>query len=47
MVTTMTVYVLNGPNLGRLGNRQVDVYGVTSYTDLVAAVRAGRQGTRP
>ena len=26
-----TVYVLNGPNLGRLGTRQVDVYGVTTY----------------
>ena len=31
----MRVYVLNGPNLGRLGTRQVDVYGVTSYADLV------------
>jgi 3-dehydroquinate dehydratase-2 len=29
------VYVLNGPNLGRLGTRQVDVYGVTTYSDLV------------
>ncbi|MBO4207424.1 type II 3-dehydroquinate dehydratase [Micromonospora echinofusca] len=29
------VYVLNGVNLGRLGTRQVDVYGVTSYADLV------------
>jgi 3-dehydroquinate dehydratase-2 len=28
------VYVLNGPNLGRLGTRQVDVYGSTSYDDL-------------
>ncbi len=32
----MKVLVLNGPNLGRLGTRQVDVYGVTSYADLVA-----------
>ena len=29
------VYVLNGPNLGRLGTRQVDVYGTTSYQSLV------------
>jgi 3-dehydroquinate dehydratase-2 len=29
-------YVLNGPNLGRLGRRQVAVYGATSYADLVA-----------
>ena len=36
------VYVLNGPNLGRLGTRQVDVYGTTSYADLVATVRARR-----
>jgi 3-dehydroquinate dehydratase-2 len=29
------VYVLNGVNLGRLGSRQVDVYGLTSYAGLV------------
>jgi 3-dehydroquinate dehydratase II len=29
------VYVLNGPNLGRLGTRQVDVYGTTTYESLV------------
>jgi 3-dehydroquinate dehydratase II len=32
----VTVYVLNGPNLGRLGTRQVDIYGLTTYADLVA-----------
>ncbi|WP_422756750.1 type II 3-dehydroquinate dehydratase [Micromonospora sp. WMMD708] len=38
------VYVLNGPNLGRLGTRQVDVYGVTSYADLVTlCVETGRE----
>jgi 3-dehydroquinate dehydratase-2 len=38
------VYVLNGPSLGRLGTRQVDVYGVTSYADLVALCeRTGRE----
>lgn len=31
----MKVYVLNGPNLGRLGTREVDVYGRTTYADLV------------
>ncbi|MEE6261842.1 type II 3-dehydroquinate dehydratase [Plantactinospora sonchi] len=36
----MKVHVLNGPNLGRLGSRQVDVYGVTSYADLVASCEA-------
>jgi 3-dehydroquinate dehydratase-2 len=32
----MKVLVLNGPNLGRLGSREPDVYGKTSYSDLVS-----------
>lgn len=32
----MKVYVLNGPNLGRLGTRETDVYGRTSYGELAA-----------
>lgn len=35
----MKVYVLNGPNLGRLGTRQVDVYGATTYADLAEMCR--------
>jgi 3-dehydroquinate dehydratase-2 len=33
------VLVLNGPNLRRLGSREPDVYGSTSYDDLVALCR--------
>ncbi|HEU4513946.1 MAG TPA: type II 3-dehydroquinate dehydratase [Nocardioidaceae bacterium] len=32
----MKVLVLNGPNLGRLGRRQPEIYGTTTYTELVS-----------
>ena len=32
------VLVLNGPNLGRLGSREPEVYGSASFADLRAAV---------
>lgn len=40
------VLVLNGPNLGRLGSRQPEVYGSSSFADLTANVgkRAGELG---
>jgi 3-dehydroquinate dehydratase-2 len=31
----MKVLVLNGPNLGRLGRREPEIYGPTSYNELV------------
>ena len=38
------VLVLNGPNLGRLGSREPDVYGTFSHADLVEAChQAGEQ----
>ena len=40
----MKVYVLNGPNLGRLGSRQTDVYGLTSYEQLASGcVELGKE----
>jgi len=35
-----TVLVLNGPNLGRLGHREPQVYGTTTYDELVAMIEA-------
>ena len=41
-----TVLVLNGPNLGRLGRREPEVYGSTTHEELVTLIEreAGELG---
>jgi 3-dehydroquinate dehydratase-2 len=40
----MKTYVLNGVNLGRLGTRQTDIYGLTSYAALAEmCIKAGAE----
>lgn len=40
----MKTYVLNGVNLGRLGTRQTDIYGLTSYDALAQmCVQTGKE----
>ncbi len=36
----MTIQVLNGANLGRLGTRQPEVYGTTTHAQLVELIEA-------
>jgi 3-dehydroquinate dehydratase-2 len=35
-----SILVLNGPNLSRLGSREPDVYGTTTWAELVSALEA-------
>jgi 3-dehydroquinate dehydratase II len=34
----VTINVINGPNLGRLGKREPEVYGTTTHEDLVSLI---------
>ena len=39
----MTIQVLNGANLGRLGKREPEKYGTTTYAELVQLIEAAAE----
>jgi 3-dehydroquinate dehydratase-2 len=41
---TKPIYILNGPNLNRLGTREPDIYGRTTLAEVEATCREAAQG---
>ncbi|MBD3819046.1 type II 3-dehydroquinate dehydratase [Brevundimonas vancanneytii] len=46
MPETLTLYVLNGPNLNLLGVREPDIYGRETLADVQAMCEAAAEGAR-
>ena len=46
MPETLTLYVLNGPNLNLLGVREPDIYGHETLADVQAMCEAAAEGAR-